>query len=429
MSQLTICIIICVLTAISYILEKIPMGTTALISMLAFVLTGCLDPATAASYFGNTNGIMMLAMLVVAAGFNRTQFVRKCSSSVNRIAKGSLTMMMAGYILVAIVLSQFIQSSLVVFGIMAPMLTASCEEMGISPSKVMFPLSIACIATVSAFPLGSGATQFAELNGYLEANAYTEYTVGLLDPMKARFPMVIFVAVYCIFFATKVAPAKPVVAIAGVEAKKKEQRAALAPFQERCGYIIFILVTLGLILQSRLGIDAWVICVAGAVAMVLTGVLSEAEAIASMNMKIGFLFVGSLAMGGALTQTGAGEVIGAALASVVGSLNNPYLMGLAFFIIPFLLTQIMMNRTVMLIFIPIAILACKSMGANPVGVIILTQTACLSSFMTPMATPAVPMCMAVGGYDLKSTIKQSIIPAICLTVISVGWIMTVFPMF
>ena len=42
MSQLTICIIICVLTAISYILEKIPMGTTALLSMLAFVLTGCL---------------------------------------------------------------------------------------------------------------------------------------------------------------------------------------------------------------------------------------------------------------------------------------------------------------------------------------------------------------------------------------------------
>ena len=426
MSQLTICIIICVLTAISYILEKIPMGTTALISMLAFVLTGCLDPATAASYFGNTNGIMMLAMLVVAAGFNRTQFVRKCSSSVNRIARGSLTMMMAGYILVAIVLSQFIQSSLVVFGIMAPMLTASCEEMGISPSEVMVLLPSACDG---AFPLGSGATQIAERNGYLEANAYTEYTVGLLDPMKARFPMVIFVAVYCIFFATKVAPAKPVVAIAGVEAKKKEQRAALAPFQERCGYIIFILVTLGLILQSRLGIDAWVICVAGAVAMVLTGVLSEAEAIASMNMKIGFLFVGSLAMGGALTQTGAGEVIGAALASVVGSLNNPYLMGLAFFIIPFLLTQIMMNRTVMLIFIPIAILACKSMGANPVGVIILTQTACLSSFMTPMATPAVPMCMAVGGYDLKSLVKQSIIPAIFLTIISVGWIMTVFPMF
>ena len=35
------------------------------------------------------------------------------------------------------------------------------------------------------------------------------------------------------------------------------------------------------------------------------------------------------------------------------------------FNLPFLLTQVMMNRTVMIIFIPIAILACKAMNANP----------------------------------------------------------------
>lgn len=170
MNHLTICIIICILTAVSYIVAKLPMAVTAIVSMLAFVLTGCLDPSLAASYFGNTNAILMLSMFVVAVGFNKTQFIRKYSSSVIRFSKGSLTFIMLGYIVVAIVLSQFIQSSLVVFGIMAPMLAASCEEIKISPSKVMFPLSIACIATVSAFPLGTGATQFAELNGYLEAN-------------------------------------------------------------------------------------------------------------------------------------------------------------------------------------------------------------------------------------------------------------------
>ena len=428
MSHLTICIIICILTAVSYIIGKLPMAVTALVSMLAFVLTGCLDPATAASYFGNTNAIMMLSMFVVAAGFNKTQFIKKCSSSVTRFSKGSLTVMMVGYIIVAVILSQFIQSSLVVFGIMAPMLAASCQEMKISPSKVMFPLAIACIATVSAFPLGTGATQFAELNGYLEANEYTEFAVGLLDPMKARFPMVIIVIVYCIFFATKIAPEKPPVAIGEIEARDSKKD-VLPPFQEKCGYIIFILVTLALIFQSFLGIETWVICLIGAVCMVLTGVLTEKEAVASMNMQIGFLFVGSLAMGGALSQTGAGEVVGGILADAVSGLSNPYLIGLVFFVVPFLLTQIMMNRTVMLIFIPIAILACKSMGANPVGIIILVQTGCLSSFMTPMATPAVPMCMAAGGYNLKSLIRQSLIPAALLTVVSVGWIMTVFPMF
>ncbi|MBT9776086.1 hypothetical protein GPL15_06155 [Clostridium sp. MCC353] len=427
MNHLTICIIICIITTASYIIGKLPMGLTAMISMTAFVLTGCLDPKTAVSYFGNSNGIMMMSMFVVAAGFNRTQFVKKCASSVNSIAKGSLTKIMFGYILISIILSQFIQSSLVVFGIMAPMMIASCAELKINPSKVLFPLAITCISTISTLPLGSGATQFAELNGYLEANSYTAYTVALTDPMKARLPMLIAIALYCIFLAPKFAPDEPVIKMTALEARK-DAKEALSPFKERSGYLIFILVTLALILQRTLRIETWVICLTGALAMVLFGVLSEKEAVSAINWPMGFLFVGALSMGGALTETGAGEVIGGILANFADKLSNPYLIGFVFFIVPFLLTQIMMNRTVMIVFIPIAILACKAMNANPVGIIILVQAACLSSFMTPMSTPAIPMCMAGGGYDLKSLIKQSILPAVILCVISVGWIMTVFPL-
>ena len=176
-------------------------------------------------------------------------------------------------------------------------------------------------------------------------------------------------------------------------------------------------------------IETWVICITGALAMVLFGVLTEKEAIAAINWPMAFLFAGALCMGGALTETGAGEVIGGILANFANKLNNPYLIGLVFFLVPFLLTQVMMNRTVMVIFIPIAILACKAMGANPIGIIILVQNACSSSFMTPMATPAVPMCMAGGGYDIPSLIKQSILPAAILCIVNVAWIMTVFPMY
>jgi len=413
---------------ISYVWGKIPMGLTAMLSMAAFIITGCLDAQTALTYFGNSNGVMIVAMFVVAAGFTRTQFVKKCAASVNRIAKGSLTMVMFGYVVVTALLAQFIQSSVIVFGIMAPMMIATCEELKISPSKTLFPLSIVSIATISALPLGSGATQFAELNGYLEANDYTTFTVALTDPMKARLPMLIAVMIYCIFFATKFAPDAPVVKMTTLEARK-DNKEALSPFKERAGYIIFILTTLALIFQRQLKIDTWVICLTGAVAMVLFGVLTEKEAIGSINWPMAFLIVGSFSMGGALTQTGAGEVIGSVLANMANRINNPYIIGFVFFIVPFLLTQVMMNRTVMIIFIPIAILACKAMNANPVGIIILVQSACLSSFMTPMATPAVPMCMASGGYDLKSIIKQSILPATILCVVSVFWIMTVFPMF
>ena len=428
MSSLAICLIICVLTMISYVVGKLPMGLTAMVSMMAFVLTGCLDPATAAGYFGNPNGLMMMAMFVVAAGFNRTQFVRTVASSVNRIAKGSLIRVMFGYVLITMILSQFIQSSVIVYGIMAPMLIASCEELHISPSKVLFPIAMACISTVSALPLGGGATVFAEMNGYLQANDYTTFAVALTDPMKARLPAVIAMFIYCVFISTKVSPAEPPLKGNALQARA-DNREPLSPFKERAGYIIFILTTIALLFQPQLGIETWVICVTGAVAMVLFGVLSEKEAVAAINLPMAFLFGGSLAMGGALTQTGAGDVVGAILADFANMLSNPYLIGFVFFIVPFLLTQVMMNRTVIIIFIPIAILACKAMGANPVGIVLLVQSACLSSFMTPMATPAIPMCMANGGYDLKSIVKQSVIPAVILCIVSVLWIMTVFPMY
>lgn len=82
------------------------------------------------------------------------------------------------------------------------------------------------------------------------------------------------------------------------------------------------------------------------------------------------------------------------LVNVVGYSN--YLLGLIFFIIPFILTQFMSNRGTMLIFHPIAIATCASMGGNPVGLMILIQAACLSAFMTPMSTSATPYIMGLG---------------------------------
>ena len=100
-----------------------------------------------------------------------------------------------------------------------------------------------------------------------------------------------------------------------------------------------------------------------------------------------------------------------------------------FFIFPFLLTQLMLNRGVMLIFHPIAIATCAAMGADPRGLMILIQAACLTAFMTPMATGAVPFIMGYGGYDQKSMLKQGLPVAVLFCVVSVLWTMTMFPLF
>lgn len=427
MDQLTICLIIFVLTVIGYCSGIWSLATVSMLSMVALTLTGCLTPADALANFSNNNAIMIAGMCIVAAGFNRTQFCTNLANNISKIAKGSITKLLLGYTVVGMLLSQFIQSPAIVIGIIGPMCIASAEAMGISPSKVIFPVGIVTIATCCTLPVGAGATVAAELNAYIEAYGYTAHLVQMADPMIGRLPLLIISIVYATFVAPKFAPDTPPVAIAAGE-QKTAKKEALKPMQEWAGIIIFFVDALALMFAKELGLQNWQITVLGAIAMIVFGVLKPAEASKSIPVSMLLLIVGSLAMAGALGSTGAGKVIGDAIAKVVVAFGgNSYLVGLIFFVVPLILTQIMSNRGCMMIFHPIAVATAASVGGNPVGLMILVQAACLASFVTPMATPAVPYIMGMGGYNQSSLLKQSWLFMLIACVVSVGWVMTFFP--
>lgn len=429
MNHLTICLIIFVITIGFYCWGKISLATVSITGLIVLTLTGCLDPDAAVSYFANDNVITIGGMCVVAAGFNRTSFCTKLANRISDTAKGSLNKMMFGYMVIAMLLTQFIQSPVVVFGIVAPMLKASAESMGVKPSKVIFPLGITTIITCSTLPLGAGATVAAEFNGYLESYGYTDYTVGVLDPMKGRLPLLILCVLYCSFIATKFAPDEPPVPVID-ELKAAAAKAPLGNFAEHAGVIIFFADAIALMFASQAHIENWVVTVAGAILMVLCGVLKPKEAAGAVPVSMLLLMIGALAMSGALSATGAGEMIGNYISKIVIYFEgNSYLTGAIFFLVPFIMTQVMHNRGTMLIFHPIAIATCASIHANPIGLMICIQAACLSSYMTPMSTSATPYIMGYGGYDQKSMFKQSPIMAILCFVVTVGWTMTIFPMF
>lgn len=141
------------------------------------------------------------------------------------------------------------------------------------------------------------------------------------------------------------------------------------------------------------------------------------------------LTVGALGLGTALTATGAGQVVGDWLSTIVGGNANNYVLGALFFLIPFIVTQFMLNRAVNQIFTPICLLTCQSLGANPIGLLLLVSAGSLTAFLTPMATPAVAMCMKEGGYDLKSIFKSGAVITVLLSVVYIFYTMTVYPAF
>lgn len=435
-TQLTACLFIFALTCAAYMTGVWSLSVVSMTALAALTLTGCLSASEALSCFSNSTVIMVGAMSVVAAGFSRTSFCARLAAGISHIAKGSLSKILLLYCLLTMLLSQMVQSPVIVFGIAAPLCMATADTMGVSRSRLALPLGVVSISTCCTLPVGNGATQAAEFNSYISAYydklenfTGTMPTIGFFEPMTARLPMLIFTVIYCAFVMPRFCPDRHTADIAGGEERAHEGRPPLPAFSETAGIVVFFGTAVALMLQnSALSFLAvWQICLVGAVLMVLLGVLRPKEAGQAIPLSMLLLIIGSLAMAGALSGTGAGDLIGGLIAGLVRKVNNNYVIGFLFFFFPFVLAQLMSNRGAMLLFFPIACAAGNQIGGNPCGLLILIEAGALTAFMTPMPTAAVPYMMEYGGYDQKDLIRGGWLFALIACVLSVGWIMTIMP--
>lgn len=96
-TQMMICMVIFVATLVSYMMNKIPMWLTAMISLTALYFTGCIDAAGALAGFSNVNTLLMATMFIVAAGFRRTSLVDGMCSAIMKLTRGSFLTAYFGY--------------------------------------------------------------------------------------------------------------------------------------------------------------------------------------------------------------------------------------------------------------------------------------------------------------------------------------------
>ena len=435
-AQLIACLFIFVLTCAAYMTGVWSLAAVAMTSLAALTLTGCLSASEALSCFSNSSVIMVGAMSVVAAGFSRTRFCARLAAGISRVAGGSLSRILLLYCLLTMLLSQMVQSPVIVFGIAAPLCMATADSMGVSRSRLALPLGVVSISTCCTLPLGNGATQAAELNSYigayydkLEGFTGSMPTIGFFDPMTARLPMLVFTVLYCAFVMPRFCPDRRSADSAGEEPSAQGGKPPLSAFSEAAGIIVFFGTAVALMLQTGVLklLAVWQICLIGAVLTVLLGVLRPKEAGQAIPLSMLLLIIGSLAMAGALSGTGAGNLIGGLIADLVRKADNNYVIGFLFFLFPFALAQLMSNRGAMLLFFPIACAAGNQLGGDPRGLLILIEAGTLTAFMTPMPTAAVPYMMEYGGYDQGDLIRGGWLYALLACVLSVGWIMTIMP--
>lgn len=165
----------------------------------------------------------------------------------------------------------------------------------------------------------------------------------------------------------------------------------------------------------------------GALLEVITGVLSEKEALSGIMLSPIFLLVGALSLGNAVMNSGAGDLVTNFIQNVLGTNPSPWVAAIVLWLTAFIVTQFMSNLALMTAMGPLVYLLCYSYGWNPIGLVYMVNTACFISYLTPLSTVAIPYMMQLGGYDQKDLLRMGWIPAILMTVVSVPWVMITFP--
>lgn len=193
--------------------------------------------------------------------------------------------------------------------------------------------------------------------------------------------------------------------------------------------VILILTLLGMIFEDKIGIKLCITGCIGALALIVTGVISEKNALKSIDLKTIFLFGGTLSLASALQETGAGEEIANAVIGVLGKNPSPYVLTFVVFMLCCVLTNFMSNTATTALLVPICVSIANEMGADPSAVLMACVIGGSCAYATPIGMPANTMVISAGGYTFKDYAKAGIPLILVATVVSMILLPIFYPFF
>ena len=163
--------------------------------------------------------------------------------------------------------------------------------------------------------------------------------------------------------------------------------------------------------------------------MIITGVISEKQALNSIDLKTIFLFGGTLSLAAALEKTGAGEMVAETVMNLLGENPSPYVLTFAVFMLCCIMTNFMSNTATTALMAPIGVSIAQGMGADPSAVLMACVIGGSCAFATPIGMPANTMVVTAGGYTFKDYAKAGIPMIVVATIVSMILLPIFYPFF
>lgn len=168
-----------------------------------------------------------------------------------------------------------------------------------------------------------------------------------------------------------------------------------------------------------------IIALSAALAMVVTGCVTMAEARNSIQWRSILLIAAMLSLAEAMAETGAATLLGEGATRYLGGYGVLAVL-VAVVLIAFLLTHVMGNHVTVVVMVPLAIDAAVHIGADPRMFAMGVALAATSGFASPYAHPSNLLIMGPGNYRFFDYVRLGLPVGLFTLVASVVLLMRIY---
>lgn len=201
--ELALVFIVLAVALVLFVTEAIPIDVTALLILVALVVSGVLTPEEGVRGFSNPAPVTVAAVLVLSAGLIRTGAVARLGASFSRMG-GSAEVGQMSVILISVgILSAFINNTAAV-AMFIPIVLGIARDKKISPSKLLIPVSFAGILGGICTYIGTSTNII--VGSILEEQGFEPFRMFEFSPLGGLF--LVLGVVYLLIFGRKLLPAR-----------------------------------------------------------------------------------------------------------------------------------------------------------------------------------------------------------------------------
>lgn len=421
MSPTTITLIFLAFAVVMFVTEKIPLGVTSMIVCIGLVITGVLNVNDAFSGFINSNVILFVAMFIVGGALFETGMANEIGSLVTKFAKSERGLIVAIMVIVG-VMSGFL-SNTGTAAVLIPVVIGIAAKSGYKRSRLLMPLVFAAAMGGNLSLIGAPGNMIAQ-----SALEPLGLSFGFFEYAVVGLPILIAGILFYATIGFRILPNHDTEEDDSVFDETQEF-GSVPKWKKILSLVILIATLVGMIFEEKIGVKLCITGGVGALLLILTGVISEKDALKSIDLKTIFLFGGTLSLAKALEVTGAGELIADKVIGALGDHPSPVFFTLVVFLLCCVMTNFMSNTATTALMAPICLSIAQGMGADPRAVLMACVIGGSCAYATPIGMPANTMVVGAGNYKFIDYAKSGLPLIVIATVISMIILPIAFPFY